>query len=250
MKMRFIFTLLFSLFFIGIIWGQVPKTISYQGVLTDSDGAIVPDGNFNVRFRLYDAVTGGLPLWQEVQTVSTYNGIFNVILGNVVALNLPFNEPYWLGITIGTSAELVPRTPLTSSPYSLNAKGTFMERVEGPQLMISTEELTEILHFSIDHPGLFDVFLDAHLVAEIDVDGTGRYEFTIRRNSFDGIRVGTGWWRPGSSDYFQAVTISFSAVDKNVNGPADYFLVGRKFDSISKDVIISFSGVSVIWTAK
>jgi len=61
-------------------------------------------------------------LWQETQQVDVANGLFNVILGSSNPLNLPFDKPYWLGSTIGTDTELQPRTPLTSSPYSLNAQ--------------------------------------------------------------------------------------------------------------------------------
>jgi len=56
--------------------GQVPKLISYQGVLTDASGTVVPDGNYNLTFKLYDVATGGTPLWTEVQSVAVSKGIF------------------------------------------------------------------------------------------------------------------------------------------------------------------------------
>jgi len=49
-------------------------------------------------------------------------GIFNVVLGSATALTLPFDRPYWLGITVGTGTELSPLTPLTASPYAFNSK--------------------------------------------------------------------------------------------------------------------------------
>lgn len=45
-----------------------------------------------------------------------------MILGSSVALNLPFDKQYWLGVTVGTDPELTPRIQLTSSPYSLNSQ--------------------------------------------------------------------------------------------------------------------------------
>ncbi|HEX9656378.1 MAG TPA: hypothetical protein VGB89_05605, partial [Bacteroidota bacterium] len=38
---------------------QVPKTLSYQGVLTDTSGTQVPDGQYQVTFNLYDQQSGG-----------------------------------------------------------------------------------------------------------------------------------------------------------------------------------------------
>jgi hypothetical protein len=103
---------------------QVPKTISYQGILTDASGTVVPDGNYNLTFRLYDLATGGTALWAEGQLVAVSKGIFNVILGSVAPLNLPFDKPYYLGVTVGAGTELSPRIPLTSSGYSFRAANT------------------------------------------------------------------------------------------------------------------------------
>jgi len=104
--------------------GQVPKLISYQGVLTDASGTVVPDGNYNLTFKLYDVATGGTPLWTEVQSVAVSKGIFSVILGSATPLNLHFNKPYWLGVTVGAGTELTPRMQLTSSGYSFRAANT------------------------------------------------------------------------------------------------------------------------------
>ncbi|MDZ7338121.1 MAG: hypothetical protein ONB30_06260 [candidate division KSB1 bacterium] len=112
-----------------IAWGQIPQTISYQGVLTDATGAVLPDGNYNLTFRLYDAATGGTALWSEGQLVALSKGIFNVTLGSVVPLSLPFDKPYWLGVTVGGGAELSPRIALTAAPYSLRSADA--ERVNG-----------------------------------------------------------------------------------------------------------------------
>ena len=103
---------------------QVPKTISYQGVLTDASGTVVPDGSYSLTFKIYDVATGSTALWTEVQSVAISKGIFNVILGSVVPLNLPFNKPYYLGVTVGAGAELTPRIALTSSAYSFRAVNT------------------------------------------------------------------------------------------------------------------------------
>lgn len=105
-----------------IVIAQIPKTISYQGVLTNSDGTPVADGNYKITFGIHIIDEGGSEVWMETHnSVVVANGIFNVILGSIEPLDLPFDLPYWLGIRIGEASELMPRVPLTSSPYSLNA---------------------------------------------------------------------------------------------------------------------------------
>jgi hypothetical protein len=114
--------LILMMFFAGQARSGVPQTISYQGVLKDDAGVIVPDGDYDFTFAIYDVASGGTALWTEDRTKHITAGILNVILGEVIPITLPFDEPYWLGVTIGTGDELVPRTQLTGSPYALNAQ--------------------------------------------------------------------------------------------------------------------------------
>ncbi|MBN1884695.1 MAG: hypothetical protein JW876_04125 [Candidatus Krumholzibacteriota bacterium] len=99
----------------------VPRTLSWQGVLTDGAGTAVPDGSYEVIFRVYDVPSGGSPLWESVRTVAVGDGIFSVMLGETVPLGPAFDVPCWLGMSIEGGAELAPRTALASVPYALNA---------------------------------------------------------------------------------------------------------------------------------
>lgn len=97
----------------------VPKTMSYQGYLTDTVGTPI-SGNRSMTFRLYDVASNGSPLWTETQpSVALTNGIYQVNLGSVTPLNLPFDQPYYLGITVATDPEMTPRQPLASVGTSL-----------------------------------------------------------------------------------------------------------------------------------
>lgn len=102
---------------------QVPRHISYQGVLADAQGNLVPDGNHELSLTLFDAATNGNALFTETQTVPVVNGIFNVIIGSVTVLppSLSFDRAYFLGVRVNGGAELSPRTPLTAVPYALRA---------------------------------------------------------------------------------------------------------------------------------
>ncbi len=64
---------------------DVPATINYQGIVSDSTGTLIgATGALNrkIIFRIYDASTGGTRLWTEEQTVTIYKGEFSVLLGN------------------------------------------------------------------------------------------------------------------------------------------------------------------------
>lgn len=97
--------------------------LSIQGILKKSNGVAVEDGVYNITFKLYGAAIGGTAVWTEMQTgVEVSSGIYSTILGNTNPLNIPFNQVYYLGVTIGSS-ELTPRIQLTSAPYALSLIG-------------------------------------------------------------------------------------------------------------------------------
>lgn len=105
-------------------FGEIPKLMNYQGMLTQSDGTTpVSNGNYNLTFKIYGSAGGTDSLWRENHpSVQVTNGLFNVILGSVTTLNLSFNTSYWLGIRVGSDAELSPRIQLTSVGYAYRAK--------------------------------------------------------------------------------------------------------------------------------
>ncbi len=109
---------------------EVLPTFSYQGVLTDPLGAFVPDGLYDITFRLYDAPVAGNLLFTEPHTgpsrVDVRRGHFSVVIGSLVSMHLlDFANPYWLGIQIGADPELTPRVQLTAAPYAIGLKLPF-----------------------------------------------------------------------------------------------------------------------------
>ena len=142
-----------SILVVGVLaFGQVgqiiaadpkpPESMTYQGYLVDSNG--VPLGNsspanYDVVFRIYNAKSGGEPIWSEVQTITVDKGYFSVLLGEGSAYA---NESYtkqistvfvgqdisdrFIGITVsgisnGADLEITPRLRLVTSPYSFTA---------------------------------------------------------------------------------------------------------------------------------
>jgi trimeric autotransporter adhesin len=99
---------------------QVPDEINYQGRLTSPGGQPV-NATVSMVFSLYDVATGGSALYSETQSVTVANGTFNVAIGSVTPLALPFDVPYYLGITVGADPEMTPRQALLATPYALGA---------------------------------------------------------------------------------------------------------------------------------
>jgi hypothetical protein len=99
----------------------IPATISYQGVLTDADGSVVSDGDYDITFTLYDAETEGNVVWTDTQLLPVADGVFDAVLGSGVALDPLFDQPYWLGIAVEDDPELTPRIELTAAPYAFRA---------------------------------------------------------------------------------------------------------------------------------
>ncbi len=107
----------------GAAYAQIPRTISFQGVLADANGNLVPDGNHQLKLALYTAATGGSALYTETQTVPVVKGVFNAIIGSVTAIpkSLAFDNAYFLGVSVDNGSELAPRTALNAVPYAFHA---------------------------------------------------------------------------------------------------------------------------------
>ena len=100
---------------------HVPQLISFQGKLYDDTGNPIT-GQVEVTFRIYNLETGGTALWSETINVESENGLYNVTLGQITALNLDFDGQYWLGVQITGDDELWPRYRLVSVPTAFRAQ--------------------------------------------------------------------------------------------------------------------------------
>ena len=137
----------------------INQTINYQGRLLTATGAVVPDGNYNMTFKIYQdgagAVagdTGGTLEWTEVDQntiasgstapVVVKNGYFSVTLGALCPLSgstcqgntntgVNFNsDTLWLSTNIAGTAvsntptydgEMLPMKRLAANPYAINS---------------------------------------------------------------------------------------------------------------------------------
>ena len=134
-----------------------PYKMNFQGRLTDSLGNVVPDGLYNIKFRLMSASSGGSNLYQADRLytgsgtadhrVQITNGLFNVHLGDTATgvgdpvlspsiFNIQTNPTVYLEVELPTPATarcdavscgvftelpMTPRQLVGSAPYAMNA---------------------------------------------------------------------------------------------------------------------------------
>jgi len=131
----------------------VNESINFQGRLLTDEGATVPDGFYNIQFRIYQdgdgqtvGTTGspaGSPEWTENHInangdgVTVKNGFLSVQLGSVNDFGSAVDwnqDTLWLSMNIGNTGasctpfsncspdgEMLPMKRLSATPYSLNS---------------------------------------------------------------------------------------------------------------------------------
>jgi len=103
-----------------------PVEFSYQGLLQNSAGLPL-NGSVTITFQLYDAEGDPVSLSSEVKVVDVVDGKFSTQLVATAFYSDGDGDSYsdgdekWLGITVGTDPELLPRLKITSVPLALIA---------------------------------------------------------------------------------------------------------------------------------
>jgi hypothetical protein len=120
------------------------STINFQARLQSAAGAVVPDGYYNVQFKLYSASSGGSALWTETyydsngatagndNRVRVVNGYVSVALGSQTAFpgTINWDQDLYMTMNIGGvtqtatptyDGEMNPRLHLTGVPYAFKA---------------------------------------------------------------------------------------------------------------------------------
>ncbi|MFA6000430.1 MAG: hypothetical protein WC783_05690, partial [Candidatus Paceibacterota bacterium] len=111
------------------------KQINYQGKLTNGSNVAVPNGTYNMEFKLYTVDVGGSAIWTETRTgvdkVQVTGGLFSVLLGEVATLSgVNFNQTLYLGVNIGGTGtpgwdgEMSPRKKLGVVPAAVEAENS------------------------------------------------------------------------------------------------------------------------------
>jgi hypothetical protein len=104
---------------------DIPVTFNYQGILRAADGSLIT-GDRDMTFKIYADPVGDNSLHSEtVNGVPVHDGVFNVVLGddvgNPIGSDVFADAPRYLGITVGSDREMVPRQRLHPVPWALSA---------------------------------------------------------------------------------------------------------------------------------
>ena len=120
----------------------IPYKMNFQGRLTDTTGQPVANGSYNMKFRIFDASSGGSEQWSETREttnrITVTNGLFSTQLGDVTPLPVSIftTQNLYFEIELPTPATatcstascasftegaMTPRSKLGSSPYAFNA---------------------------------------------------------------------------------------------------------------------------------
>jgi hypothetical protein len=107
--------------------------LNFQARLLNAAGGIVPDGTYNIEFKLYNVSSGGATQWTETLTgankVTLKNGYFSVNLGAITAFpgGIDWSQEEWLTMNIGGTGapswdgEMSPRIKLTAVPRAFSS---------------------------------------------------------------------------------------------------------------------------------
>jgi len=253
MKRLFLLLVITVITSINVFGQAIPKQIDYQGVLKTSTGTIVADGNYQLTFRIYNNPTGGSALWSEVQTVAVANGVFSAHLGSVTPITtVPFDRIHFLGITIESDPELLPRTTLKPSPYSFMAMDVLDNSVTAEKTLDeagynydNTGDPNQLYPLTASGQPFTSVTLDApangfafvYAQAEVFITHTsGTFDNVILKVSQTAgdvttpsygvslVRIPSAW--PTSGSYQVVHAVSISAVFTVTSGTNTFYLNG------------------------
>lgn len=129
-----------------------PRTLAFQGRLLDKTNNPITAAN-NLRFSLYNSETASdaAMLWQEVQEIiPDEDGYFKAILGKKATLDQRIfsdNQNLYVGITIGTDKELLPRQQIPTTSLASNAQS-----LQGLKAITKTKKTEDVI-LALDSTG-------------------------------------------------------------------------------------------------
>ena len=139
---------------------SIPTSISYQGTMVAKGGGVVT-GRKTIKFAMYSTTTGSVPFWSENHpNVTVSNSQFAAQLGQINPLPVNFfTGQTYLGLSVESDSEMVPRQQLVSVPYAYSAVNAVNNRdVKGHFGNVGLQELEQTrLDFLPVEVGIFGV---------------------------------------------------------------------------------------------
>ena len=186
--------LITTLFFANVSFAaqSTARTLNFQGRLQTANGAVVPDGYYNMQFKIYQGGTGtavgnpgGTLKWTETYVnnggtagVEVKNGFFSVSLGSLNSFGTSVDwdqDSLFLSMNVaGTAAacttfntapcaadgEMLPMKKITATPYAINSGAVGGKTVD--QLIQNTATLQTGANLALQSAG------DANVTAYLE----------------------------------------------------------------------------------
>ena len=202
-----------------------PVTVSYQGSLLLSTGQPVPDGSYDMRFRIFDAAVGGAQLWAETDAaVETTGGLFATILGDTSSFAAILNTgaSLWLEVSVDLGGNgafeapevYLPRQPVVGAPSAVDA-----HKLNG---LVAAEYQRRVTGTAPAGSFLTGINADGTVVTALDQNSGG---------DITGVTAGAGLTGGGASGDV-ALAADPTYLQRRVTGaaPAGSFLTGINAD--------------------
>jgi hypothetical protein len=125
---------------------SVPNLINYQGRLTDQTGAALPQGLYQIQFRLWDSPTASVTndlIWGQQQTLTVQSGgVFATILGSggtqILGANPAVND---LSFAFTQSNRYIGVTVVSSNGVSISGASEILPRHKSSRLRSQFDRL-------------------------------------------------------------------------------------------------------------
>lgn len=196
------------------------KTINFQGRLLTAGGAVVPDGKYNVQFKIYQGGTGttagdtgGTLDWTETYAnngaavgVDVKDGFLSVNLGSLNPFGTSVDwtqNNLWLSMNVAGSAtscstfnsspcvadgEMLPMKQITATPYAINS-----EQLNGITSagFIQNTTTQQTADFTISGTGIADILKANTGMVAPALDTTGATTLSLGTTNATGIDIAT-----------------------------------------------------------
>jgi hypothetical protein len=221
------------------------KNINFQARVLRASGAVIPDGNVTIQFKIYDADTGGINPWTETQTVPAKNGYVTVSLGASTPFpgTIDWSQELWLTINVNGDGEMNPRMRITAVPYAFRASQA--NSLTNGASSLSASDLAQLVPGSVQGVNSSNSALRINQQGSgglLQLQGDGSDVFTVSKT---GAVVSSSGITVGNSSSTTAGTMRWTGTDfQGYNGADWVSLTGGNAGVLSGTNVTFTSGLA------
>lgn len=154
----------------SVIHSEISFPIEYHGVLTDSTGNPLPDGEYPISFQIFTDSSGGGVLCSKIKKFPIYKGLIDIKLRRESFSGLPRDQKqYWLSVSV-EGKTLNPRIRLSSTTQVIRADTACVSNANTTYTVTNTKliEIIQEQQKRIDELINYYIELEANKVIDIE----------------------------------------------------------------------------------